>query len=142
MNQIHIDQQTGVQEKFNAYPSEIREKLNRLRELIIETASDIDTIQEIEERLKWGEPSYSVKKGSPIRIDWKAKSPDRYAMYFNCNTSLVSTFRHLFGDIFSFEKNRAILFNIHEPIPEAELKECIEMALKYHAIKDLPLLGK
>lgn len=62
-------------------------------------------------------------------------------MYFKCTSKLVETFKVVFKDKFNFEKSRAILFNLDEKIPETELKECITMALTYHKIKQLPLLG-
>ncbi len=113
-----------------------------LRRLIIETAKEIESITEIEETLKWGEPSYLVKKGSTIRMDWKTKLPDQYAMYFKCTSKLVPTFKALYGDLFEYENNRAILFKLEDKVPEAELKECIGLALEYHSVKHLPRLGK
>ena len=95
----------------------------------------------VTETLKWGEPSFSVKGGSPIRLDWKAKHPDVVGLYFNCNTSLVETFRELFGSTFRYEKNRAILLPLQGRLPQAELKQCIGLALRYQALKKLPLLG-
>ena len=142
MNLITIIKNAATEDKYNSYPPEVRGKLLHLRKLIIETARDTEGIHQIEETLKWGEPSYSVKKGSPIRIDWKSKAPNQYAMYFNCSTSLVETFKVVFGSRFRYEKNRAILFDLKDEIPEDALRECIELALKYHRIKDLPLLGK
>ena len=142
MSKLSIKQTPEVGSKFKSYPENIKEKLEYLRDLIINTASEIETIHEIEETLKWGEPSYLVKKGSTIRMDWKLKAPNQYAMYFNCNTNLVETFKAVYGDLFKYEKNRAILFDLEEEIPRKELKECIEMALKYHLLKDKPFLGK
>ncbi|MEL6650702.1 MAG: hypothetical protein AAFQ87_07870 [Bacteroidota bacterium] len=92
MAELEIIQQTGVAAKFEAYPDEIRPKLWRLRQLIIDTASEIEGINRLEESLKWGEPSYQCRKGSPIRMDWKERAPEQYAIYFNCSTSLVETF--------------------------------------------------
>jgi len=139
---LKINRNPQVDLKFQSYPKEIQVKLNHLRSLIIETASDNDSIQELEETLKWGEPSYLVKKGSTIRIDWKAKTPTQYAMYFKCTSKLVETFKEVYGDIFKYEKTRAILFDLNDEVPEKELKECIELALKYHSVKNKPLLGK
>ena len=138
MREIIIKQQPAVKAKFETYPEAVLPKLAYLRSLIIETAKDLGTIQEIEESLKWGEPSYKVKKGSPIRIDWKAKAPDQYAMYFICSTSLVDTFKMEYGDLFEYEKNRAIVFRLADQIPIQELKSCISMALQYHAANKLP----
>ena len=142
MTQLKINQNPEVELKLQTYPQEIRDKLNDLRSLIIETATENETINEIEETLKWGEPSYLVKKGSTIRIDWKAKTPKQYAMYFKCTSKLVPTFKEVFGNLFKYENNRAILFDLNDTIPKEALKECIELALKYHTLKNKPLLGK
>lgn len=142
MKKIRLNTNPQVNLKFESYPKSIRPKIDHLRSLIIETAASIDTIEEIEETLKWGEPSFLVKNGSTIRIDWKAKTPNQYAMYFKCTSKLVPTFRAVYGNIFNYEKNRAILFSLDDKIPTAALKECIGLALKYHSIKNLPKLGK
>ncbi len=142
MSKLKINQNPQVQLKLETYPKEVQAKLNDLRILILETASENDTIKEIEETLKWGEPSYLVKKGSTIRMDWKSKTPDQYAMYFKCTSKLVPTFKAVFGDTFKYEKNRAIVFDMNDDVPKMALKECIELALKYHTIKNKPFLGK
>jgi len=142
MEPLKITTHPKVEEKFNSYPKEIREKLEYLRQLIIETASEIETITELEETLKWGEPSYLVKKGSTIRIDWKTKTPQQYALYFKCTSKLVLTFKEIYGDFFSYEKNRAIIFKMNDQIPKEALKECIGLALQYHLVKHLPRMGK
>lgn len=122
---------------FKSFPKETKEKLMVLRQLIFDTAKEIDSVGEIEETLKWGEPSYLTsqsKSGSTIRIN-KRKSKDEYAMYFHCQTNLVSTFRQIYPDEFSYEGNRAIVFNKNENIPINELKHCISLALTYHLNK-------
>ena len=113
----------------------------RLRELVLETASEIEGIEVLEETLKWGEPSYLTKHGSTLRMDWKAKKPEQYALYFKCTSQLVPTFRTLFDNRFTYEGNRAIVFKVNENVPEKEIRECIRMTLNYHKIKHLPLLG-
>ena len=130
-----------VAKKFSNYPDSIREKLLLLRQLILDTASEMSSVGEIEETLKWGEPSYITRTGSTIRIDWKASFPEQYAMYFNCKAKLVDTFKELYRDQFHFEGNRAIVFYENEKVPINELKQCIAMALNYHRIKHLPMLG-
>ena len=114
----------------------------RLRELVLDVASETSDAVELEETLKWGEPSYVSKYGSTLRMDWKAKKPDQYALYFKCTSRLVPTFKKLYGNTFSYEGDRAIVFRLDEPVPEVELKRCIAMALTYHKIKHLPLLGE
>jgi len=130
-----------VETVFNNYPSPFREKLIVLRQLILDTAEETEGIEALEETLKWGEPSYLVKKGSTIRMDWKKSKPDQYAIYFKCTSKLVSTFKTVYGDKFSYENTRAILFKSEDEIPVKELKHCISLALTYHKVKHLPLLG-
>lgn len=130
-----------VSEVFKKYPEPMGKKLLYLRQLILETSRETDGIDQLEETLKWGEPSYLTKSGSTIRINCKKSDPKQYAIYFNCKTSLVETYRELYGDTFSFEDNRAIVFNANDKIPIEELKHCIFLALTYHNRKHLPMLG-
>ena len=108
----------------------------------MQVAEESEDVKKLEETLKWGEPSYLTKTGSTIRMDWKAKAPDQYAMYFKSTSKLVLTFKEVYGDMFKYEKNRAILFALDDKVPEKELKDCIRMALHYHLLKKKPLLGK
>ena len=130
-----------VKEVFNKYPKTVRKQMLHLRELILSAASEIDGLDKLEETLKWGEPSYLTKHGSTVRIDWKEKNPDQYAIYFKCTSKLVPAFKDIYKNKFEYEKNRAIVFKLKDKIPEAELKQCITLALTYHKIKLLPLLG-
>lgn len=126
---------------FQQYPADMRKKVLFLRELVLDTAAGIANVGDVEETLKWGEPSYIVQPGSTIRMGWKRSSPDKYMLYFNCKTRLIETFSALYGDLFSYEGNRAIVFTRHELIPVKQVKHCITLALQYHRIKHLPLLG-
>ncbi|MBL1214806.1 MAG: DUF1801 domain-containing protein [Ignavibacteriae bacterium] len=130
-----------VEKVFDKYPEKVQRKLIRLRKIILETAEGIDGLNDLEETLKWGEPSYLTKKGSTIRIDWKKSKPDQYAIYFKCTSKLIETFKIIYGDVFTYEGNRAIVFKMKDKIPLAALKHCISLALNYHKIKHMPLLG-
>lgn len=141
MEPLKIIRNPDVKNKFTSYPDEVKRKLNDLRDLIFEVARAQEDIEWIEETLKWGEPSYLTKKGSTIRIDWKEKAPGQYAMYFKCTSKLVPTFKALFGNTFTYENNRAILFKMDDKVSKTDLKKCIELALRYHSIKMKPLLG-
>lgn len=129
-----------IQVKFNSYPEDISAKLLELRALIFDVANN-DAINRLEETLKWGEPSYISDIGSTIRIDWKAKTPEQYAMYFNCKTRLIETIKEIYGTTFLYEGNRAIIFKKSDIIPVKALQHCVSMALRYKKIKHLPLLG-
>ena len=130
-----------VAEVFNNYPDHMHQKLMLLRQLVLDTASETEGVDTLEESRKWGEPSYLTKSGSTIRMDWKESKPDQYAMYFHCKTKLVDTFRELYSDKFKFEGNRAIVFYKDDEIPTNELKHCISLSLTYHRRKHLPMLG-
>ncbi len=141
MRKLLIETNPKVEEVFNTYPKLVRSRIEYLRKLILKTAEEIEGIRTIEETLKWGEPSYLVKKGSTIRIDWKKKKPRQYAMYFKCTSKLVETFKVVYKDTFNYEGNRAIVFELNGKVPQTELKKCITAALTYHTVKQLPLLG-
>ncbi len=141
MKKLQIKTSSDVEFVFNNYPGPVRKKILNLRRLVIEAANEIEEITNLEETLKWGEPSYLVKNGSTIRIDWKKKEPDQYAIYFKCTSKLVPTFKRVYKKTFKYEGNRAIVFQMNDEIPESELKNCITAGLTYHRIKLLPMLG-
>ena len=126
-----------VAAKFAAYPPHVRAKLLALRELVFETAATADGVGEIEETLKWGEPAYATKNknGSTLRMDWKHQHPNQYAMYFNCQTNLVETFRTIFPADFTFEGNRALVFSLEGEVPKDSLAICIAASFTYHLKK-------
>jgi hypothetical protein len=102
---------SDVAEVFSDYPQPMRKKLIFLRKLVWETALETDGVTNLEETLKWGEPSYVAKGGTAIRMDWKKTKPNQYALYFHCQTKLVDTFKEFYKDKFKFEGNRAIVFD-------------------------------
>lgn len=137
-----------VRKKFESYPITVRPKLEFLRNLILEVAKNTDSVGEIEETLKWGEPAYvtlpcwldtkaggkkKVKaSGTTIRIDWKSNTPDQYSIYVNCKTNLIDSYNSLFPDTFNFEGSRALVFELEQELPLEALRICIQMALTYH----------
>ncbi len=131
---------TQVNEHFEKYPDDARGQLKVLRSLIYEIAAELK-LGDVQESLKWGEPSYSVRTGSPFRLDWKAKSPNHYYLFFHCQTKLVDTFRQLYSETLIFQGNRAIVLSLFEPLPKVAIKHCLEIALTYKKRKGLPLLG-
>ena len=125
----------AVAQAFEAYPEDVRLKLLGLRELIFRTAAATHGVGAIEETLKWGEPAYLTsqsKSGSTVRLGWKRSAPQQVAMYFNCQTTLVETFRTMFPRDFKFEGNRALVWTTAEVVGTEALGFCIAMALTYH----------
>ena len=131
---------TKVAEVFENYPKPYQKKMQNLRKLVWEVADELG-LEDLEETLKWREPSYLTKHGSTVRMDWKKKNPDQYAMYFKCTSKLVRTFKVIYPDMFTYETTRAIVFKLEDKVPKKELKHCIRLALTYHKVKHLPLLG-
>lgn len=108
-----------------------------MRELLFTVAAGTEGVGPITETLKWGEPAYITKEtrsGSTVRLGWQRDSTDDCAVLFNCQTTLVETFRERFPTQFRYQKNRAILLNAADPLP-GELAACLEMALTYHQRK-------
>ena len=123
-----------VQEVIDSYPDSIRKLLLEVRSLIFETAAKTDGVGELVETLKWGEPAYLTKgrSGTTIRLAWKPKQPSQFAMYVNCQTTLIETFRELAPESVSFEGNRAMVFQDPFEVPKDFLVACITAALTYH----------
>jgi len=121
---------------FETYPKDVKTKLMFLRQLIFDVASKTDGVGELEETLKWGQPSYLTtqsKSGSLVRIDQIKSQEGKYAMYFHCQTTLVDTFKEMYRGTFEFGGNRSIILSEKDKVPVEELSHCISMALTYHA---------
>lgn len=128
----------AIEKIFKAYPAPVRGKLMALREMIFAAANKADGVGEVQEVLKWGQPSYVTvkpKSGSTIRIDATGDDTNDYAAYFICTTTLVEEFRELYPDDFTFKANRTLLFSSKEHLPEDALFHCLGMALTYHSRK-------
>ena len=104
---------------------------DELKALIFETAAQSPEIGQLEESLKWGEPSFTPKKrnvGSSVRL---AQRDDGVALMFICTTKLVGRFKEIYPDEFAFEGGRALVFKEGNALPVEPLKHCIGMALTY-----------
>ncbi len=138
---MEIVESKEVLKLMAGYPPEVQTRLNQLRTLIFKTASESELIQRLEETANWGEPAYITNIGSTLRMDWKEKNPDQYALYFQCTSQLVPTFRFVFHDQLTFEGNRAITLKLKDEVPDETLRKCIKAALTYHKIKKINNLG-
>lgn len=121
---------------FDSYPKRLRTPLLRLRQLIFACASQTEAVGEVVETLKWGQAAYLTEKpksGSTIRIGTIKGQENRYAMFFHCQTTLVSTFREIYPKTLVFQGNRAVLFSIEDQIPQDAVEHCIALALTYHS---------
>jgi hypothetical protein len=128
----------AVDAVFSTYPTALRAKLLALRRLILDTAAATEGVGELEETLKWGQPSYltsKTKSGSTIRLGEVKAGTSQYAMYVHCQTDLVATFRELYPREMTYGDNRSIIFDADDDIPEAALRHCVALALTYHLNK-------
>jgi hypothetical protein len=128
----------AVQAVFDACPAALKKRMLALRTMVFEVAASTAGVGELQETLKWGEPAYLTarsKSGSTVRMAPRKGSSTQYALYFNCRTRLVDTFRTLFPTEFSYEGNRAIVLDAGQAVPEDALRFCIAMALTWHRAK-------
>jgi hypothetical protein len=114
--------------KFESYPEDAKIYAKSIRSLIYDVAKD-EGISHIDGALKWGEPSFKAPNGSPIRMDWKSKTPDNFYIFFNCKSILIETFRVVYNSELTFEGSRAIILKLKDKVPEDILKHCFSMAL-------------
>lgn len=141
MTDLNIIKNRDVKLTYELYPKAAREKLLLIRRMIFKIAENNSNISDIEETLKWGEPAYTIKSGSTIRLAWKSSTPNNYAVYFICSTKLVETFKEIYPNTFTYDGNRAIIFSLDEKPSLKALEHCLLLSLTYHQIKHLPLLG-
>ncbi|MEP4485116.1 MAG: hypothetical protein ABJ013_05780 [Halioglobus sp.] len=135
--QRSVNMPQSVVAVFSRFPADIREKLLLLRQLILQVAAKDPVIGRLEETLKWGEPAYltaDTGAGTTIRLSWTAKTPGKYRVMVNCQTTLVDSYRVLFPEL-EFEGNRALVLDVNRDVDHSALALCIEMALTYHAAK-------
>jgi len=120
--------------RLEGHPADVRHALLELRRLILETANCNERIGDLQETLKWGQPSYlpvRPKTGTTIRIDRDPGEESGIALFVNCRTSLVSEWRGLFPHL-TYGGDRSVHLRLDAPLPEDALRQMIAMALTYH----------
>lgn len=117
-----------VKKTIAGFPKPAREIADALRQLIVETASELE-VAELTESLKWGHPSFAASKGTPLRIG-PHKSGD-CALFAHCQSSVISTFAQLHGHQFKIDGNRAVILQAGDHPPLEELRPLIAHALTY-----------
>ena len=126
----------AVKAAFDGYPPKMRKALLKLRGLIYATAAQTKGAGALIETLKWGQAAYLTEKpksGSTIRIGTIKGQETSCAMFFHCQTTLVSSFREIYPGVLSFQGNRAIVFPLDDEIPLDAVAHCIGLALTYHS---------
>jgi hypothetical protein len=126
-------QSADVETRFASVPAPIRSGILGLRQLIFQVAAGSPNVGPLHETLKWGQPAYLTsvtKSGTTLRLGLPKQGG--FAIYVHCQTSIVSEFRTLFPDDFTYEGSRAIHFTDAKPVPLGKLRLFIHRALTYH----------
>lgn len=125
----------AIAEVLVQHSATVRTRLLQVRDLIFVVAAETEGVGPLTEALKWGEPAYlteASKSGTTIRLGVVKSAPAHCAVFFNCKTTLVDTFRVHFGSEFAFESNRALLIPATGDLPAEPLAHCLRAALTYH----------
>jgi len=116
----------------------VQARLKDVRALVLETAKSTEGVGKLLETLRWGQFSFLTPEtgsGSTIRIDGCRDDDSKLALYFHCQSGLVSQFRQYYPKAFTFEGDRALVLDANQPLPRAELTHCIALALTHHLRK-------
>ena len=122
------------------YPDQIQKRFVEFRSIVVNVAENIDDLKWVEESIKWNEPTFKSNIGSPFRFGWNSKSKDQFGIYFICTTTLVETFKKLYPDFFTFDRNRGLIFQSEQVFVKEPLEHCIELALRYKKVREPFLL--
>ncbi len=124
----------SVKDIFEKFPLDIQESFMKIRDLIFEVAACSQEIGELTEDVRWGQISYltlATKSGSLIRIDVYGSLKNKLALFFHCQTTLISEFRQQFPNTFEYESNRALIVDVRNGYDQQALRTCIQRALTY-----------
>ena len=123
---------------FDAFPSDVRMRLLALRQQIFAVAAATNGCGEIQETLKWGQPSYLTvrpKSGTTIRLGVPKAGAGRCGLFVHCQTSLVAMYREIYPIEFDYEGTRGLIIRAGQQHDRAALGHCIALALTYHRHK-------
>lgn len=124
----HPFQTPQIKAAYAAFPEPARTALLSLRALIYQTAATLP-IGPLSESLKWGQPSYTTAKSTPVRLAL-TKQGD-IAILTHCQSTVISDFRAIAPPDMRFDGNRALLLDPSNPPPEAAIAPLIRAALSY-----------
>ena len=104
-----------------------------VRGMIFQLADASTQVGQIEEALKWGQPSYltyNPKSGTPTRLGLlKSGEP---AVFVHCQTSLIAEIQSQFPDSFIYDGNRAAGIKVGTSLRATPMSLLIRRALTYH----------
>ncbi|MBU3004527.1 DUF1801 domain-containing protein [Paraglaciecola arctica] len=127
-----------ITQVFDQYQTQTQHVLLTIRQWIFEVAANTEQIGQVEECLKWGEPSYvthTPKSGTTLRLSQLKANPYEFGLFVHCQTSIIEEFRLVYPDL-RYDKNRGVLFDSREPIQTQVIKQFIYLAMSYHSRKN------
>ena len=122
-----------VRAVFDAALSAAREGMLALRGLILAEARAMPDIGVLTEALRWGQPAYltlATGAGSTLRVG--IPKAGGFALFAQCQTSLIADFKELAGAECRIEGNRAVLFHTVDDLRPDMLGLLIRRALRWH----------
>lgn len=120
---------------FDQHSPAIRARLLDLRGLILDVAAQTEGVGALTETLKWGQPSYlttQTRSGTTVRVH--APDPQTSGLYVHCQSGVVDAARAQ-GLKLAFDGTRGALLPLDQPLPEADVRAFIALALTYHRWK-------
>lgn len=117
---------------FLQFDSASRGPLEDARATILEIAAELEPVRDIEESLKWGQPSYQPKPktGTPIRLGVsKSGAP---TLFVHCQTTLVADLAADNVHDLATIDNRAVVLPKENVATHPGLRGFIRAALTYH----------
>ena len=121
-------QTPAVSAAFEALEPALRAQLLDLRALIYDTAAGLD-IPPLDESLRWGQPSYTTPKSTPIRLG--ATKTGTAAIFTHCQSRVIPDFRALFPNAFTYDGTRAVHLDPSAALQKDSLQLLITAALAY-----------
>ncbi|MDA8747069.1 DUF1801 domain-containing protein [Litoreibacter sp.] len=119
-----IEMPDQVADVFDGFQNAHAKVLRKALALILKEAKRLN-VGPVTETLKWGQPSYAVRNGTPLRLGLLAESP---ALFVHCQTDIIENARALIGGVAEFSGNRALILG-GDPRAETHV---ICAALIYH----------
>ena len=119
---------------FDLLDAESRRSLMEIRSLIFAEAASLPDPADVEESLKWGEPSYRLagrNRGKAVRINRHKSGMGKIALFFHCRTGLVEQFREQLGDSVAFEGNRAVVLQGGPLLDTGIVRHLVHQAFSY-----------
>ncbi len=129
-------QSEDVKAAFERFPPRARAALLDLRAEIFDCAQRLPQVGALTETLKWGQPAYLTEaSGSGTTLRLGVPKTGGFAILVHCQTDLVPQFRAVFGDAFTYDGTRAVVFGEGDAPDLEKLRFLIGRALTYHLDK-------